>query len=98
MEFDTPPLFHIERKGFENTIKSAGAYPRLKPPMTGLIRRVFPGQILPMRTGLEHPQDAFEDAAVVLAGTTTSLQTMNWCDKRRDDFPLQVGDEHEERD
>ena len=65
--------------------------------MTGLVRRVFAGQILPLRSGLEHPENAFEDTSIILARATAGLHALQGRDKRRDDRPLRVGDEHGER-
>ncbi len=72
-------------------------HPVLKTAVAGLIRRIVFGQVLPVRSGLEYPQDAFENAAVVLAGTATGFHTLQGRNKGCDDVPLRVGDEHGER-
>ena len=62
--------------------------------MAGLIRRVFLRQMFPLRSSTEHPEDAFEDTAVILARAATGLNAGDWGDKRRDDAPLLVGEMH----
>ncbi len=97
IEFDASSCLHVESKRFKDVVEDAASHPVLKATMAGLVRRIVLRQILPMRTGLEHPQDAFEDAAIVLTRAAAGFKALQRRNKGCDNIPLRVGDEHEER-
>lgn len=69
--------------------------PALKPPMTGLIRRIPFGQILPGGTGAEHPEDAIEHVPRIAPRTTASVAThAGLRQEQLENRPLLLGEVH----
>ena len=75
-------------------VEHADLLPILEPPMAGLVRRVFLGQVLPLRSCFQYPQHSFEDVPVIPAGTTPAVRP-SLHKMRRKKRPLFVRDEHE---
>ena len=93
-ELDTPPLLHVESEGFENVVEDTASHPILKAAMAGLVRRVLLRQIPPLSARPERPENTFKDTTVVLAGTAAGLKARDRRNKRGNNCPLRIGDEH----
>lgn len=82
----------------EHPAERAVSDPLLKSTMTRLIRRIAARQVVPGRSGTEHPQDRLED----LSCWTRWPSRLSWSclglgDQRLDDRPLLISQVHENR-
>ena len=79
----------------EDLPQCAPVDPGLKAAMTGLIRRVAGGQILPRCAGTEDPEDAVQDIARIAPRPSAPIATeTRFRQERRQHGPLRVGKVH----
>ena len=79
----------------EDTPQRASLDPRLKAAMTGLIRRIALGEILPRRAGTEDPQNAVQHVAGIAPRPPAAIATQAGLrQERRQDGPLRVRQVH----
>ena len=84
---------HGER--LEDLPQGAALDPSLKAAMTGLIRRVAGGQILPRGAGPEDPQDAVQHIARIAPRSSAPIAAeTRFRQERRQHGPLRVGKVH----
>jgi hypothetical protein len=85
----------VRRQRFEHAPQSALLNPALEPAMTGLIRRIALGEVLPGRACPEDPEDPIEHVSRIaprppaLIATETGLR-QEW----RENRPLRVSEVH----
>jgi hypothetical protein len=85
----------IDGQGFQHAPQRARADPRLKAAMTGLIRRVAIGQILPRCAGPEDPEDPIQHVAGIAPRPPASIAAQTGLrQERRQDGPLRVSEVH----
>ena len=75
-------------------VEDTASHPILKAAMAGLVRRVLLRQIPPLSARPERPENTFKDTTVVLAGTAAGLKARDRRNKRGNNCPLRIGDEH----
>ena len=60
--------------------------------MAGLVRRIFLGQLAPLRPAAQDPQDSVEHPSRVLPGTTSTIRTSLRSQDRFDELPLGIAE------
>ena len=85
----------IAGQRMQHALERAVIDPALKPTMTGLIRRIPVGQILPRGARPEDPEDAIEHVArIAPRATATVAAHPRLGQERRENRPLGVGEVH----
>ena len=82
----------IRGESLEDATQGPFAHPALKATMTGLIRRIAIGQVLPRRPGAQDPEDAVQHVAWIAPGAASSIAThARLREERCQNGPLRVG-------
>ena len=82
----------IRGECLEDAPEDPVAHPALKAAMTGLIRRIPIGQVLPRRAGPQDPQDAVQHVAWIAPGAAASIAThARLRQERGQNGPLRIG-------
>jgi len=85
----------IDRQGLQDVPQCAGADPGLEAAMTGLIRRIAVGEILPRRASPEDPEDPVQHVAGIAPWSPASIAAQTRLrQERRQDGPLRVCEIH----
>ena len=85
----------IRGERLEHALERAPLDPGLEPPVTGLIRRIAVGEILPRRAGAEDPQDPVEHVPRIAPRSPALVAAQAWFRQEwREDRPLRVGQVH----
>jgi hypothetical protein len=85
----------IDGQGFEDAPQRPGLDPCLKATMTGLIRRITIGEILPRRAGPEDPEDPIQHVAGIAPRPPAPIAAQTGLrQERRQDGPLRVSKVH----
>ena len=94
-EVQAPARVEIGGQGFQHATQHAVAHPALEPAMTGLIRRIPIGQVLPGAPVRKDPQDAIQDVARIAPGPTPPIAPQpRFRQQRCEDGPLRVSQVH----
>jgi hypothetical protein len=88
--------FQVLGERTKDALQRPIAYPVLKAPVAGLIRRVARGQVLPGRAGAQDPKHAMQDVERVPVGspTDTHVGRLLLREQRLDELPLIRGEIH----
>lgn len=85
----------ILREGMHNPLEHAVVDPALKPSMTGLVRGIAIGQILPGRARPQDPQNPVQDIAGIAPRTPPLVAAeAGLREQRRERRPLRVSQVH----
>jgi hypothetical protein len=74
-EIEAATLFQIGRQRLQNMLEDALTYPTLEAPMAGLVRWIPVGQIGPLGTRAQNPEDAIEHLAAAPPRASSSVCT-----------------------
>ena len=74
--------------------EDAGALPRLKPAMAGLVRRIAGRQVVPRRPRPQYPEHTVHDGAGVLPRAAAAIGTTARAKERFENLPLLVSEVH----
>jgi len=81
----------MESQPPERLLQLAAAHPLLETAMTGLERRIFLGQLTPLRSGTQHPKHAVEHGSGVAPGLAAQVRSARRPQERLDPLPLFFG-------
>jgi hypothetical protein len=82
-------------QGLQDAPQRAGADPRLKAAMTGLIRRIAIGEILPRCAGTKDPENPVQHVSGIAPRPPASIAAQTGLrQERRQDGPLRVSEVH----
>jgi hypothetical protein len=93
-EIEFASIAEVFGEALQHAQQPAAALPLLKATMTGLVRRIARGEIVPGRSGAQHPQHAVQDRARGLRRTAASIGTAAVAKQRLEDLPLRVSQVH----
>ena len=93
--FDATSFAQVFTKHDQYPSQGSVVDPPLKSPMTGLVRRVPAGQIVPWSSCAEHPQHGLRYGSRWLRGTSAlAMPRLRRRNQRFDDLPLVLGQVH----
>src|SRR5512146_619353 len=94
-QIEMAALFEILGERFEHPLERAVVHPTLEAAVAGLVWRISLGQIRPLRSRAQDPEDAVQHLATAAPGPPASVRS-SWhlTNERRYDVPLFVGDVH----
>src|SRR5262252_4575443 len=76
----------------QDALQFALPHPLLETAMAGLVRRIFLGQLAPLRPAAQDPQDSVEHRSRVLPGTTSTIRASLRSQDRFDELPLGIAE------
>lgn len=93
-QIDLAAVAQILGEPLQQPIEATRALPLLKTPMTGLIRRIAAGQVVPGRPGPEDPQHAVQDAPRIHPRPAAPIGAPSRTEDRFEHGPLRVSEVH----